>query len=245
MIADGGGSAVGLTVAFAAGVLSFLSPCVLPLVPSYLTFVAGISLEDARESRRLTLLHAALFVVGFSIVFVTLGATASVIGRVLLLHREWLARIGGAVIILFGLYLLGVFNPAFMARDTRVHLRDKPLGFLGTVVVGMAFGAGWSPCIGPILGGILTYAATMGDMQRGVLLLAVYSLGLAVPFLLTAVAIERVISLVQRHHARMAWISRISGVLLIAVGVLLVSGYLTVLTGVLQKFTPAALRGRL
>ena len=238
------GNEIGLFVAFAAGLVSFISPCVLPLVPSYLTFITGISLEDVQSSRRFALLHAVLFVIGFSIVFVTMGVAASAVGRVLLLHRVWVARVGGAVIILFGLYLAGVFNLSFLGRDTRLQLRDKPFGFLGTVLVGMAFGAGWSPCLGPILGSILTFAATAGDAARGAVLLSAYSLGLAVPFLVSAVALEELIGFAQRNRARLAWLTRASGVLLVIVGLLLVSGYLTVLTGMLQKITPSWILNR-
>ena len=238
------GNEIGLFVAFAAGLVSFISPCVLPLVPSYLTFITGISLEDVQSSRRFALLHAVLFVIGFSIVFVTMGVAASAVGRVLLLHRVWVARVGGAVIILFGLYLAGAFNLSFLGRDTRLQLRDKPFGFLGTVLVGMAFGAGWSPCLGPILGSILTFAATAGDAARGAVLLSAYSLGLAVPFLVSAVALEELIGFAQRNRARLAWLTRASGVLLVIVGLLLVSGYLTVLTGMLQKITPSWILNR-
>lgn len=240
-----GGGEIGLLVAFLAGLVSFVSPCVLPLVPSYLTFITGISLEDVEKSRRFALLHAFLFVIGFSIVFVTMGVAASAVGRVLLVHRVWVARVGGAIIIVFGLYLAGVFNASLLGRDTRLHLRNKPLGYLGTVVVGMAFGAGWSPCLGPILGSILTYAATAGDAGRGAVLLSAYSAGLAVPFLISAVALEELIGFAQRNRARLAWLTRASGVLLIIVGLLLVTGYLTVLTGMLQKMTPAWILNRM
>jgi len=236
---------IGLAAAFAAGLISFVSPCVLPLVPSYLTFVTGMSLDDVRRSRAATLVHAALFVAGFSIIFVALGATASVVGRLLLNEREWVARVGGFLIIAFGLYLMGVFNVAAFGRDTRVHLRDKPLGYLGTIVVGMAFGAGWSPCLGPILGAILMYATTVADMHRGLVLLTAYSAGLAVPFLVAAVAVEELIGFAQRHRARLAWLSRASGLVLVVVGLLLVTGYMTLLTGALQRITPAALYKRL
>jgi cytochrome c-type biogenesis protein len=239
------GNEIGILVAFVAGLVSFVSPCVLPLVPSYLTFITGISLEDVQSSRRFALLHAFLFVIGFSIVFVTMGVAASAIGRVLLVHRVWVARVGGAIIILFGLYLTGAFNVGILGRDTRVHLRNKPLGFLGTVVVGMAFGAGWSPCLGPILGAILTFAATAGDAARGAVLLSAYSAGLAVPFLISAVALEELIGFAQRNRARLAWLTKASGVLLILVGLLLVSGYLTVLTGTLHQMTPAWILNRM
>ena len=149
------------------------------------------------------------------------------------------------LVLLFGLYLLGVFNLGAFARERRVHITDKPLGYLGTVVVGIAFGAGWTPCIGPILGSILTYAATQAEVSRGVGLLAAYSLGLAVPFVLAAVAIERFVAVFQRMKSGMVWVSRISGALLVVVAVLMLTDYLTVITGVLQSWTPAALKSRL
>ena len=224
---------------------SFLSPCVLPLIPSYLTFITGMTLDDLPRARRTALVHALLFVLGFSIIFLALGATATLIGRLLVTYRVWISRAGGVLVLAFGLYLLGVFNLGAFARERRVHITDKPLGYLGTVVVGIAFGAGWTPCIGPILGTILTYAATQADVSRGVGLLAAYSLGLALPFVLAAVAIERFLSVFQRMRAGMVWVSRISGALLVVVAVLMLTDYLTVITGILQGWTPAALKNRL
>src|SRR5512143_26207 len=200
-------TAIGPTIAFTAGLLSFLSPCVLPLIPSYITFITGLSLDDVGKARRAALTHGVLFVLGFSLIFLALGATATVIGRVLLTQREWLARIGGVIIIIFGLYLLGVLNIGAFGRERRMHLADKPAGYLGTLVVGVAFGAGWTPCIGPILGSILVYSGSQADLSRGVLLLTFYSLGLAIPFLLSALAIERFIKIFQRLKRQMVWVS--------------------------------------
>lgn len=228
-----------------AGVLSFLSPCVLPLVPSYLTFVTGMSLDDVQRVRRSTLVHALLFILGFTIVFVLLGATATAVGRLLIHQRLWLTRIGGLLVILFGLYLLGVLNFAPFARERRLHLSNKPLGYLGSVLVGLAFGAGWTPCIGPILGGILTYAATQADFAQGIGLLLTYALGLAVPFILSAIAVERLIELTRAYSRHLIWVSRASGAILLAVGILMVSGYMPLLTGFLQSLTPEILKERL
>ncbi len=239
------GVSLGVAIAFSAGLLSFLSPCVLPLIPSYVTFVTGMSLEDVQRSRRIAVTHALLFIVGFTLVFLALGATATVLGRVLLSERVWIARVGGLLVILFGLYLLGVFQFGAFARERRVHITDKPLGYLGTVVVGIAFGAGWTPCIGPILGGILTYTASQADLTRGLGLLFAYSMGLAVPFLLAAIAIERFIALFQRYRGTMRWANRVAGALLVVVGVLMMTNYLTLLSGFLQTYTPEALRTRL
>jgi cytochrome c-type biogenesis protein len=235
----------GLLVAFSAGLLSFLSPCVLPLVPSYVTFITGLSLEEVRTSRRAALVHALLFILGFSLIFITLGATASVLGRVLFVARVWIARLGGALIIVFGLYLLGAFNVRLLGQDTRLHLADKPLGYLGTVLVGFAFGAGWTPCIGPILGSILIYTSSTADLHRGLWLLTAYSAGLAIPFIGAALAIDHFLAVFARYRGVLKWVNRVGGVLLIAVGLLLVTSYFTVLASWLQALTPDVLRTRI
>ncbi|MEO6331302.1 MAG: cytochrome c biogenesis protein CcdA, partial [Gemmatimonadaceae bacterium] len=144
--------------------LSFLSPCVLPLIPSYVTFITGLGLEDVKRSRRIALAHSLLFVAGFTLVFLALGATATAFGRMLGYHRVWVGRIGGVLVVLLGLYLIGAFNFGPFARERRVHFATKPLGYFGTLVVGMAFAAGWTPCIGPILGAVLTYTASSADL---------------------------------------------------------------------------------
>jgi cytochrome c-type biogenesis protein len=215
------------------------------LVPSYLTFVTGVSLDDLPRLRRSTVLHAVLFVVGFTAVFVLLGATATAVGRLLVHQRLWVTRIGGVLVMLFGLYLLGALNVAPLARERRLHLSNKPLGYLGSILVGVAFGAGWTPCIGPILGGILTYTATQADLTRGVALLLTYALGLAMPFVLSAIAVERLIELTRAYNRHLVWVSRVSGALVLALGVLMVTGYLPLLTGFLQGLTPEVLRNRL
>lgn len=238
-------TAVGPLVAFTAGLLSFLSPCVLPLIPSYITFITGLSLDDVSKARRAALTHGVLFVVGFSLIFLALGATATVLGRVLLTQRDWLSRVGGVIIIVFGLYLLGVLNIGAFGRERRLHLADKPAGYMGTLLVGIAFGAGWTPCIGPILGSILVYTGSTADLGRGLVLLSAYSLGLAIPFLASAVAIERFVTVFQRLRSGMVWVSRGAGVLMIGIGVLMLTNYFTYLASVLQQFTPEALRTRL
>ena len=183
---------VSVVVALMAGVLSFLSPCVLPLVPSYLSFVTGMSLEDLQEGvdRKATLIHSLLFVAGFSIIFITLGASASFLGVFLRYYEVWIARIGGVLIIILGLHLIGVFRIAPLMRERRIHVNDRPAGYVGTLGVGAAFGAGWTPCIGPVLGAILTLAGTQDTVWSGVILLSVYSLGLAIPFLISALALD-------------------------------------------------------
>ena len=239
------GTSLGIAVAFTAGLLSFLSPCVLPLVPSYVTFITGLSLEDASRARRASFVHALLFVVGFSLIFLALGASATALGRVLFSQRVWISRIGGALVVLFGFYLLGAFNSMFLARERRVHIADKPVGYLGTLLVGVAFGAGWTPCIGPILGAILALTATTADLRQGLLLLGAYSLGLAVPFLISALAVERFLSTFRRIRPHMAVVTRASGALLIGVGVLMMTSYFTRLAGYLQALTPDVIRTRI
>ena len=239
------GAALGITISFTAGILSFLSPCVLPLIPSYVSFITGMSLDDVQRSRRIALVHALLFVTGFTLIFLALGATATVAGRLLHQQRDWIGRVGGVLVIVLGLYLLGVFNIGALSRERRVHIATKPLGYLGTVLVGMAFAAGWTPCIGPILGAVLTYTASSADLNRGLLLLLAYSLGLALPFLLAAVMIDRFMTLFQRYRGALVWMSRASGVLLLVVGVLMITGSMTVMSSWLQGWTPGFLRERL
>jgi len=208
---------VGMFVALLAGILSFLSPCVLPLVPSYLTFVTGMSLEDLQQGvdRRATLVHSLLFVAGFSIIFITLGASASFLGVFLRYYEVWIARIGGALIIVLGLHLTGIFRIAPLMRERRVQIKDKPAGYIGTIGVGAAFGAGWTPCIGPVLGAILTLAGTEESVRSGIVLLSVYSLGLAIPFLISALALDLFLNTFSRFRRLLPLVEKASGVLLI------------------------------
>ena len=236
---------LGLAVAFVAGLLSFLSPCVLPLVPSYVGFLTGMTLPEMTGRRRVALLHALLFVAGFSLVFVLLGASATALGGALKYYQVWIARVGGVLVILFGLVCLGVVKAGFLDQERRLQLQHKPVGYLGSALVGVAFGAGWTPCIGPVLGAILSLAATSDSVSRGMLLLGVYSAGLAVPFLLAAVAVESFLEWFQRFRRFLPWVMRVSGVLLILVGLLMVTGQFTRLAGWLQALTPAFLRERI
>lgn len=236
---------LGILIAFVGGLLSFLSPCVLPLVPSYLGFITGLTFDEMTGRRRIAMVHAVLFVLGFTLIFLIFGASATALGRSLKYYEVWFQRVGGALIILFGLYCLGVLRLGFLDREARVHLDRKPLGYLGSVLVGMAFAAGWTPCIGPILGGILTLAATQDDMGRGMVLLASYSLGLAVPFLAAAFAVETFLDWFQRFRKHLRWIQRVSGVLLVFVGILLMTGQFTRMAAWLSGLTPAFLKNRL
>ncbi len=232
-------------VAFSAGLLSFLSPCVLPLVPSYLTFITGLGLEDVSRARRTTFVHALLFVLGFSFIFVALGAGATAFGQLLLAYRTWIARVGGVLMILLGLWMLGVLQVGALQQERRVHLSDKPIGYLGTVLVGIAFGAGWTPCLGPTLGAILLLAANQTEMTKGITLLAVYSAGLAVPFLLSALLLERFLAFFQKFRSKLGLVNRIAGSLLIVVGVLMFTGWFERLAAILQPYTPEFLFERM
>lgn len=235
----------GPPVAFLGGLLSFLSPCVLPLVPSYLGFLTGMTLEEMEDRRHWAFWHALLFVAGFSLVFLLLGAGATALGSTLKYHKMTMARVGGVLIILFGIYALGFVRFGFMERERRMHLDRKPVGFLGSALVGMAFAAGWTPCLGPILAGILTLAGTSEDLGRGMVLLGAYSAGLAVPFLLAALAVDRFRDWFHRFRRWLPWVQRASGVLLIIVGILLVTGEFTRLAAMLTTLTPDWLLRRL
>ncbi|HEV2670296.1 MAG TPA: cytochrome c biogenesis protein CcdA [Gemmatimonadales bacterium] len=236
---------VSFAVAFAAGLLSFLSPCVLPLIPSYVGFLTGMTVEEVQARRGTAALHGLWFVAGFTLVFVLLGAAASAVGNLLRDYQQWLGRAGGVLLILFGLYLLGVLQPKFLIRERRIDLAHKPLGYFGSGVVGFTFGAAWTPCIGPILGGILTLAATQAGLARGIALLGVYAAGLAVPFLVTAVALDRFLVWFQRFRPYIVWVDRIAGGMLIVLGILLVTDNFTLLAGYLQGLTPEGLKRRL
>jgi cytochrome c-type biogenesis protein len=238
---------VGITIAFGAGVLSFLSPCVLPLVPSYLSFVTGMSLEDLQKGvdRRATLVHSLLFVAGFTGIFLLLGASASFLGQFFKVYEVWIARIGGLVIMILGLHLAGALRLTPLMREKRVHLHDKPTGYLGTVGVGAAFGAGWTPCIGPVLGAILTFAASQDHFWSGVGLLFVYSLGLAVPFLLSALALDAFLRAFARFRRFLPVIQVAAGVLLVILGLLLMTGTFSALSGYLTRFTPSFILERI
>src|SRR5579863_1150937 len=219
---------VTLPAAAAAGLLSFLSPCVLPLVPPYLTFIAGTTIEDVAyervgRARRDIFLAAVLFVLGFSTVFVALGATASVFGQVVRQHIAFLSILAGLAIILMGLHFLGVFKLSVLYREKRLEV-ERPLGLWGAYVLGLAFAFGWTPCIGPILAAILAVAASEETVGRGAGLLAVYSLGLGIPFLLAALAIEPFIGFLKKFRAHFALVERIVGVLLIATGIAFLTG---------------------
>jgi cytochrome c-type biogenesis protein len=221
-------SDVTLSAAAAAGLLSFLSPCVLPLVPPYLTFIAGTTIEDVAtekvvRARRDIFLAAVLFVCGFSTVFVALGATASFFGQVLRAHIATLSLLAGFAIIAMGLHFLGFFRLSLLYREKRLDVQ-KPLGLWGAYVMGLAFAFGWTPCIGPILAAILAIAASEATAARGAGLLAIYSLGLGIPFLLAAAALGPFLGFLKRFRAHFGTVERVVGALLVATGIAFLTG---------------------
>lgn len=221
---------VTVPLAFLAGLASFLSPCVLALVPAYIGYLSGRSVTSEGvmiENRWETFGHGLAFVAGFSLVFIALGAAASLIGAILYDLRVWLARIGGVVVVVFGLHTLGVINIPFLDYDTRRQMQARPgLGYGSSVLMGVFFSAGWAPCVGPVLGAILTLALASGNLNQGVALLTAYSAGLAIPFLLAALGVGRAAELMRRHAGAMRVVSKITGVAMVIIGVLLLTGSL-------------------
>ena len=235
---------VSLLAAFAAGFLSFISPCVLPLIPGYISFVSGVSVDEMRSdappaaSRLQVFVTSLAFVLGFSLVFIALGASATAIGKFMFSKLPLLSKLAGVVLIIFGLHTMGVFRLAFLDTEKRVHQRRKPAGPLGAMLVGIAFAFGWTPCIGPILGGILAIAGSKNTVAEGVTLLAVYSLGLGIPFLITSLAINQFFGAAKRIRKYYHAIELTSGALLIVIGVLILTGQLTIIVRYLQPYLP-------
>jgi len=223
-------------LALLAGLASFFSPCVLPLIPAYFTFITGFSLEELLEGKASALrikilISTILYVSGFSFVFILLGASASYLGSLVFEYRNVITKIGGAVIILFGIHLTGLIRIRYLNVEKRLHMQRKPLHFLGAFFIGMAFGAGWSPCIGPLLGSILILAGSQETVRTGVLLLAVYSAGLALPFILISIFINFLLVFIKKTIRIIKYINAVAGVLLIIIGVLLLTDKLYLITG--------------
>jgi cytochrome c-type biogenesis protein len=238
---------VTLLAAFAAGFLSFISPCVLPLIPGYISFISGMTLEEmqgksdpasASSSRQRVLLASIAFVMGFTVVFVIMGASATAIGKFVKEYAPIIAKIAGTLLVIFGLHMMGVFRIRLLENDTRVHTNRKPAGPLGAFVVGTAFAFAWTPCIGPILGGILTMAASRDSVGEGMQMLAAYSLGLGIPFLLTSVAINQFFTAAARIRKHYRAIEIVSGVLLILVGLLIFFDQFTLIAKYLTPYLP-------
>ena len=238
---------VTIPLAFAAGVLSFLSPCVLPLVPSYLTFITGASFEeltgteeaspeDRRRVRALTISNSLAFILGFSTVFIALGATSSLLGQWLVEFHNIIRIVGGVLVIIFGLFISGLMKLDFLHKEMKFHVTGKPSGLLGTYLVGMAFAAGWTPCVGPILGAILMQASLEGSTASGMRLLAVYSMGLGLPLFLASLSLNTFLSYSKGLFRHMRLIMAISGAVLIVFGILMLTDNVRMLSG----FLPAS-----
>ncbi|HEX2228911.1 MAG TPA: cytochrome c biogenesis protein CcdA [Candidatus Binatia bacterium] len=242
---------VNVFVAFAAGVFSFLSPCVLPLIPSYLSFVSGVSLDEMRGAqaaarvRTRVLLNSVAFILGFSLVFVSLGASASFLGSLFLGYRDAIRLVGGFFVLLVGLYLVGIFKIAALERYLQFNLKDKPAGYLGSVLVGITFAVAWTPCVGPVLGAVLALAGASGEVGRGIFLLASYAAGLGVPFFFSAIAVNSFLQFSQRFRRYIHAVHVSGGVLLIIAGILLITDYMTFLNAYVLRFTPDWLLQRL
>ena len=224
-----------LLYALAMGAVSFASPCILPLIPSYVSYITGISYDElvSRESRKknmnITLLHSLAFVGGFSIIFVLLGATASLAGSILSQYLDVIRVVGGVLIILMGIFVMDVVDIPFLQREAKLQLKTRPAGYVGTIVVGMIFGAGWTPCTGPFLGSVLTLAMTSETLGSGMALLMLYSLGLGIPFILSAIAISAFLSSFNKLKKHFKAIKMVSGIILIIMGILLLMDKMTIL----------------
>ncbi|OFW46928.1 MAG: cytochrome C biogenesis protein [Acidobacteria bacterium RIFCSPLOWO2_12_FULL_67_14b] len=248
---------VSLLGAFVAGVLSFISPCVLPLIPGYLSFISGVSLEEMRgagavagggavagdlgmsaAAKRQVLITSLFFILGFSLVFVSLGASATFLGQFLMERLTLFGKIAGVLLIIFGLHTMGVFKIGFLLQEKRVQTNAKPAGMLGAMVVGISFAFGWTPCIGPILSAILLVAAQQDSVGQGILLLSVYSLGLAIPFLLTALAINQFFVAFKKIRRYYHAIEIVSGLLMIVIGVLIFTNRFTIIAQWLTPYLP-------
>ncbi|HJU06851.1 MAG TPA: cytochrome c biogenesis protein CcdA [Nitrospiraceae bacterium] len=233
---------ISLFAAFGAGLLSFVSPCVLPLVPSYISYITGLSLErlmdqaERQRFRKTIVVNSLLFIAGFSCVFIAFGASASLIGQVLITYQEHIRKIGGILIIIFGLYLLGVLNIGFLSTEKRLHFGNRPAGYIGSFLIGVAFAAGWTPCVGPVLGTILLYASTTDSLLNGVTLLASYSLGLGLPLFATALGVDRFLSYFKQVRSYLWGVSTVSGVFLVVVGVMIYANSLTMITSFLERY---------
>lgn len=231
-----------LLVAATAGLLSFLSPCVLPIVPPYLAYMAGASMDDlaaGRDADRRVLRTAVFFVLGLSTVFLFLGLAASSLGRMLLAYQAQMTFVSGAIIILFGLHFLGVLRIGVLQREARIEARTNGSSSVGAYVLGLAFAFGWTPCIGPVLGSILSLAAQEGSVERGLLLMGFYAIGLGVPFLITALFLRQAIGLLAGMRQHMGKIERAMGGLLLVVGVLMITGAFTAMSFWLLETFPA------
>ena len=226
-----------LSIAFGAGLISFLSPCVLPLIPGYISYISGSSLNELIEKKTVNIFPIILFAIGFSIVFISFGATASFLGSIILENSYELRIVSGIIIIIFSLQILGIINLNFLNYEKRIYT-EKKSGIFSSLLVGMAFGFGWTPCIGPILGSILALASTEQSLNRGILLLVFYSLGLAIPFILSGYLIQKFLVFSKNIKSKMNIIMKTGGALLLMTGILIITNQLQALGFYLLKYIP-------
>ena len=226
-----------LFIAFGAGLISFLSPCVLPLIPGYISYISGSSLNELIEKKSVNIFPIILFTLGFSLVFISFGATASFLGSVILNNSYELRIVSGIIIIIFSLHILGILNINFLNYEKRIYT-EKKSGIFSSILVGMAFGFGWTPCIGPILGSILALASTEQSLNRGILLLVFYSLGLAIPFILSGYLIQKFLVFSKNLKSKMNIILKSGGALLLLTGILMITNQLQALGFYLLKYIP-------
>src|SRR4030043_1348573 len=231
-------------IAFSAGLLSFASPCVLPLVPSYITYITGVSFKELvdvevrSKLRWATIFHSLFFIIGFSLVFILMGASATYLGQLLAQYQYWIMKGGGVIIILLGIHFTGIINIPFLQMEKRFEMRKKPLGYAGSFLVGIAFAAGWTPCIGPILSTILIYASTSKSFTTGILLLTYYSIGLGIPFFLSSLAFNSFLSAFDKIKRYMRVINIVSGLFLIGIGILFLTDTFKEINSYLNAISP-------
>ena len=244
------GTDVSLYVAFSAGVISFISPCVMPLVPSYISYISGLSFQQVNQEhpdfkiRFAIVMHSIFFILGFSTVFVGLGALAGLASSTFQQFMQegliWIQRVGGLLVFLFGVHMSGLFHFGVLLGDKRVHIQHKPAGLVGTFIVGLAFAAGWTPCIGPVLGSILlNVASSDGGVREGVFLLSAYSAGLGLPFLLAGLLFHAFLSFFNRFKKHIRIVEIVTGFLLMVIGVMLAFDLFGRLTSYLYRWFPA------
>lgn len=228
---------ISFLAAFGAGILIFLSPCIFPLIPGYISYLTGVSFKEfsgeitderKKDVKRLTVLHSLSFVLGFSIIFIALGATATILGKALLEHHIILRKIGGAIIILFGLIIMGVIKIPFMQREKKLSYKKHGISVLGSILVGATFALAWTPCVGPVLGGILVYASSTASVKEGIKLLFAFSLGLGIPFILSAILINSFLTFIKKIEKYLKYVNIGAGLVLLVFGILLLIGRSTI-----------------
>ena len=228
--------------AFIFGLLSFVSPCVLPIIPGYVSFISGYSLDDLKgdnkSAARAVMINSLVFISGFTLIFVLMGAAATSIGQLLNENLSLISKIAGVIIIIFGLHMIGIYKIGFLNYEKRFHLQEKKLGLFGSFTIGAAFAFGWTPCIGPVLAGILAIASQQDTVMKGILLLFVYSLGLGIPFFLTAFSINKFFNVFNRIKKYFHAIEVAGGVMLVGVGILMMTNYLTIIASYLARWFP-------